>query len=129
MAKSFDGFTYQEGLDRLGKQRRTYRLAQQGMTIGRNTTLMHNINTPDLHVMLHGHNIVTLYPDGAVRLDSCGYRTATTKHRMDAFVNVFQRNHEWYVETAPGGGNIKTTPFYDGITIYADGTVRQQAVA
>jgi hypothetical protein len=57
-----------------------------------------------IYVKLHGHEIATFYPaiDTFVLRD-CGWRTATTKSRMNALLNAFcpgstisARNFEWY---------------------------------
>ena len=39
----------------------------------------------DLHVVLHGHRIVTAHPNGQVTLDHRGYKTPTTRRFMEGF--------------------------------------------
>lgn len=60
-------------------------------------------------VAVSGHNVT---------LDSGGWRSATTKTRMNQAANqwgldfhVFQKNGEWFVMTEQA-----TFPFYDGMT-------------
>ena len=58
-------------------------------------------------VRLFGNRIAQLnYINGLIELSDCGYRTATTKSRLnvllDSFTNtgggqgIYQRRHEWY---------------------------------
>jgi len=58
---------------------------------------------------------------GIIILDSGGWRTATTKHRMnqasntwDLELGVYQENYRWYVSTPEG-----TKEFFDGINLPA----------
>jgi hypothetical protein len=70
-------------------------------------------------VTYHG-TLVALKEGQYVRLDSGGWRTATTKLRMNQFANqfcnsgfrVYQHKGEWYVEN-----NVQhsTQPFEDGM--------------
>lgn len=52
-------------------------------------------------VTLHGHRIVTFYKDGSLVLDSCGWRTVTTKERMNRYLppglSLYQEKHEWWI--------------------------------
>lgn len=54
--------------------------------------------------------------DGTYILNSGGYRTSTTKQRLNALtpaeVQIYQRNFDWFVSTR--GGDI---PFSDGMHI------------
>jgi hypothetical protein len=56
-------------------------------------------------VRLHGSRIARLnYINQIIEFDDCGYRTATTKSRLNALINAFtkpgqaiyQRNFEWF---------------------------------
>lgn len=49
-------------------------------------------------VRLHSTNIVTFYPDGRVELRTGGWRTTTTKDRINQFITgrVYQKNYDWY---------------------------------
>lgn len=64
--------------------------------------------------------VVVEFDHKTIILRTCGYRTATTKTRMNQASNqfslgysVFQKNYEWYV-TFKG----QTYQFKDGITIH-----------
>ena len=66
-------------------------------------------------------NVIKWYQNGNVRLDSGGWRTVTTKKRINDHlhsITVFQTNNEWFVRTCFG-----TYPFFDGILIDCNGTV------
>jgi len=47
-------------------------------------------------IMLHSTYIVILYPDGTAMVNSGGYRTHTTKKRINQFspIKVYQKNWE-----------------------------------
>lgn len=79
-------------------------------------------------VYLHGHNIARVTRYGAqfgaahycVALDSCGWKTATTKSRFNTILRefrpgnaIYQKRGEWRNAT-PGGNDW---PFFDGVNI------------
>jgi hypothetical protein len=49
-------------------------------------------------VRLHSTHIVKFYEDGRVTLHTGGWRTVTTKDRINEFITgrVYQKNHDWY---------------------------------
>lgn len=67
-------------------------------------------------IKYHATDVVTLHPNGSATLNSGGYRTMTTKGRINEYTlaNIGQRLGLWYVR----GGSL----FYDGMTIRPDGT-------
>lgn len=71
-------------------------------------------------IILHSTPIVTYHEDDSVTLNSGGYRTVTTKARMNevvpAWVHIRQTKREWYVSAGSFSG-----PFYDGIRLYPKG--------
>ena len=69
-------------------------------------------------IRLHDTEVVIHYKDRIV-LDSGGYKTVTTKARMNEYTpfNVIQKQKVWYVNG---------TPFKDGITLYNNGTIKGQ---
>ena len=87
---------------------------------GSNTVVEYNSNTNCSSVYLHGHQIATLdHNTNAVKLDSCGYETNTTKSRLNAILDevkygckVFQKNFDWFV-----GYNNETQRFFDGMIL------------
>lgn len=69
---------------------------------------------------------IVVESDGAYRLDSHGYRTSTTKERLNRYLprgyKVIQRDYEWYVESwdpdAPYDEREPTRePFEDGMIV------------
>jgi hypothetical protein len=56
-----------------------------------------------INVYLHGHRIASLVDNLSVVVNSCGWRTSTTKSRLNAilreFTNngIYQKKFEWYL--------------------------------
>lgn len=82
-----------------------------------NTSVFKN-DTGGVVVKLYDTEVV-VFGNGHIKLDSGGYRTTTTKQRMnqasDEFqlgFNVFQRDYEWFVNFF---GQV--IPFADGMII------------
>lgn len=77
-----------------------------------------SVEMPDGRVIHYYHQspVVVELPDGRLRLSSCGYRTATTKERINRHLPsgyfVRQRDFEWYLEM----GNY-TVDFEDGMVV------------
>jgi len=67
-------------------------------------------------VRLHMTDIITYNPNGSMTLNSGGWRTVTTKSRINEFlpknISLYQKDFEWYIKTP-----IITYKFVDGITI------------
>lgn len=85
-------------------------------TIGNNTELVRK-RSGDIAVELHGNEVVRFYSDGReVGLSSAGYRTSTTKDRLNRYsprgVSVVQRQGTWYLKR-----NGQKIPFEDGMAI------------
>lgn len=64
-------------------------------------------------IRYHGSAVVHHYAVGGSKLSSCGYRTNTTKERINQFshARVYQRNWEWYMHDG--------TPFVDGVVVHS----------
>ena len=85
-----------------------------------NTRVEFNNNTNCSSVFLHGHRIATVcHETKAVKVDSCGWQTNTTKSRLNAILSevkfgcsVFQKNFDWFVSF-----NNQTTLFRDGMIL------------
>lgn len=67
-----------------------------------------------ISVRYHSTNVVMIHRDGRYTLNSGGWRTVTTKRRMNQFTifKVFQRKHTWLVQMPE-----KDVEFFDGITL------------
>ena len=97
-----------------------YALSNKNNWAGSNTTVCYNDSTNCSSVYLHGHQIATLdHNTNAVKLDSCGYETVTTKSRLNAILqevkvgcSVFQKNFDWFVRY-----NNQTQSFFDGMIL------------
>jgi len=79
-------------------------------------------------VKLHSTDVVTFQPDGRVVLTSGGWRTPTTKDRLNKYspVNIWSQKGQWLV--APFGQHINQDPskifyFQDGTVIHPDGKI------
>ena len=87
---------------------------------GSNTSVLYNDSTNCSSVYLHGHQIAILdHNTNALKLDSCGYETVTTKSRLNAILEevkygckVFQKNWNWFVSY-----NNQTESFFDGMIL------------
>lgn len=66
-----------------------------------NTSLVRDHLTGGIAVVLHRTPILRFLPDGRIMLHSGGYRSVTTKRRMNVFlpagIGVMQKDYEWYV--------------------------------
>ena len=97
-----------------------FALSNKANWAGSNTTVSYNDSTNCSQVYLHGHQIATLdHNTNALKLDSCGYETVTTKSRLNAILEevkwgcrVFQKNWNWFVSY-----NGTTTDFIDGMIL------------
>ncbi len=51
-------------------------------------------------IRLHGTAVVRFYPNGVVKLNSGGWRTHTTKDRINKYspVKVYQKKYQWYLQ-------------------------------
>lgn len=69
-----------------------------------------------IYVVYHRTRIIAFHPDGAVVLDCAGFRTNTTKDRLNylTHTHVHQKSFVWYV------GPVE---YYDGINV---GTPRNE---
>lgn len=74
-------------------------------TIGRTATLVDRRNGV-LRVIYHSTAVVTVEPDGTIILDTGGWRTNTTKLRMNQAsqqfnlgYSVYQKDHRWFVSS------------------------------
>lgn len=94
--------------------------------LANNTTV--RTNGVDVIVKYHATDIAIFKPDGAIILNTGGWRTSTTKTRLSELAPrgfiVYQERGVWYLTDARKGWRDATRYFYaDGITIHADGTV------
>ena len=97
-----------------------FAISNKGNWNGSNTSVVYNEATNCSQVRLHGHLICTFCHETlAVKINSCGYHTNTTKSRLNALLEevkwgckVFQKNWDWFVSY-----NDQTTLFRDGMIL------------
>ena len=91
-----------------------------------NTFVEYNSNTNCSTVVLHRTAIATYdHNTNALKLNSGGYTTNTTKSRLNAILDelmygakVFQKNWDWYLSY-----NNQTVDFWDGMILIEGGIV------
>ena len=97
-----------------------FAVSYKGNWSGSNTQVNFNSNTNCSSIYLHGHLIATFDHNlRAVKIDSCGYQTNTTKSRLNALLEevkwgckVFQKNWDWFVSY-----NDQVASFWDGMIL------------
>lgn len=84
-----------------------------------NHTYLQRRDAETIAVKLHATDVVTFKSDGRVILNTGGWKTVTTKERMNSFagLQVSSDKGVWYVSNNGFASNV---PFADGIT-YQDG--------
>lgn len=93
---------------------------QDEVKVCHNTTARINhgvFNTPNVIVRFHSTDIVTFLGNGAIRLNTGGYRTVTTKQRLNALlrhrgITITQKAFAWFVTCEHG-----TREFEDGMIV------------
>jgi hypothetical protein len=83
-----------------------------------NTEVIYSPERDASYVMLHGHHIATIL-ETSIELYNCGYKTKTTKSRLNAILKehgngacVYQKDFEWFVVD-----NGNTIPFTEGMIL------------
>lgn len=77
--------------------------------IGNHTYLL-ALDNGNVAIQLHWTHVITITPDNKYILNSGGYRTATTKNRINQYapVNLCQKKGVWYV------GDVE---YFDGMEV------------
>lgn len=96
--------------------------------IGHNTYL---VSIPEGYGIRYHDTVIVRYArDGAVYLNTGGWRTVTTKARLNQFtpvgLSVYQEKHVWYVWQPRTWPRASLVDFYDGMLARA-GTTDGQA--
>jgi len=97
----------------------TARNKETGKPIANNTRII-KVDDKTYAVRLHETNVVTFHKNGKITLDSGGWRTQTTKERINDAINEYnqyliQDKGMWYLAT--GWNDPHRTLYQDGITI------------
>lgn len=98
---------------------------KQSIRLGNNTYLEQahvGFGKAYIGVRLHSTYIVRFYKDGAVTLHTGGYRTVTTKERINQFIlgRVYQKAHEWFFVVNRGELGFdwaNPVPFEEGMDV------------
>jgi hypothetical protein len=79
-----------------------------------NNTYAYILLDGSVAIELHGTKVVIIHPDDSVTLNSGGYRTSTTKKRINQYspMKVYQKNYTWYLDNG--------AEFEDGIIVTQD---------
>ena len=93
----------------------------QTRTLGERATSVWRDTDGTLHVRYHATEVVRVDPSGVVHLNTGGWKTSTTKTRMNQAANqyglgfyVYQRDYNWFVTISRGDGGVtpaSTVPF------------------
>jgi hypothetical protein len=107
--------TYREAADLLA----TARNADAGKPLANNTRLFKRGD--DYVIRLHSTDIVLIHADGTYTLDSGGWRTLTTKSRMNDYTpaTIAQERGIWYVRN--GSWDDPAAMYEDGMKVDANG--------
>jgi hypothetical protein len=95
---------------------KTHLGSRSSRLLGRNTWVeAEDASAGVIGIRFHATRILTFYPNGSFKVSSGGWRTSTTKQRINAFLPprflVFAKKGEWYIDTPSG-----IFPFQDGAT-------------
>ena len=65
-------------------------------------------------ILLHSTHVVKIHPDNTYTLQTGGWKTSTTKDRINQYspVRVYQHKYEWFVKL-----NGKEYPFMEGMVV------------
>jgi len=93
------------------------------------STLEYTLEDGTKVIRFHKTDIIRIAPDGTVTLNTGGWKTPTTKKRMNEYlpsgVSIYQEKGMWWL--CKGGSywekNIKRYPFVDGVQVTPDGTI------
>jgi hypothetical protein len=71
-------------------------------------------------IRYHKTDVITTFPNGKTVLDTGGWRTSTTKMRLNYKFNVWTDKGVWYIKEP---ATARVLPFFDGITFNKQGKV------
>jgi hypothetical protein len=76
-------------------------------------------------IRYHHTDIITFNKDKSITLNSGGWKTLTTKERINAYspIRIYQENKVWYVSGNLSDKGVSHT-FKDGVTVYPNGRVK-----
>ena len=76
----------------------------------KSNTEVHNSPNGDTTMLLHDNEIAILSPEGELRVTNAGWKTNTTKERLNGLLGVIinQKNFVWHLNGEAWGGEWKT---------------------
>lgn len=84
------------------------------------------VTNDNVVIRYHGHPIVVLHADNSITLDDCGWRTSTTKERLNLYApygfGIWQEKFVWYYRTAD---NAAAQPWPGRLRVTRDGDLWQ----
>lgn len=112
----------------------TFTFASENILRGRASRKVDNntyarIEDDTIYIRLHNTDIITIARDGSVTLNSSGWRTSTTKARLNSYLTklnlpacISQERGQWYLfDISNGWDNAARYVYADGMTIVQDG--------
>ncbi len=98
--------------------------SKQVRKIANNTYARWKDATRDIAICLHSTDVVTFHDDGTITLNSGGYRTVTTKDRINGILprplGVYSNKGVWTLYRK-GNNPCTVSEFYDGMRFTTDG--------
>ena len=91
------------------------------------STAVERLTATTIGIRYHGTYVVTYHADGTCTLRTNGYRTVTTKSRINDFspARVYQRDFNWYIMVRC---ETKPWPFHDGMVIDGEGRPTKKTI-
>jgi len=95
---------------------------------GAGNTRVYTANNNTARIKLHDTYIMEFHPDGSITLNSGGWRTVTTKERINRYLpsawSVYAVKGTWFVDYHVNQDDVrKVFGFADGMRLYPNGTV------
>lgn len=108
----------------------TARDITRGKPIANNTRIFPRTNASgnsDMAIRLHNTDVLTFHTDGTMTLDSGGWRTVTTKERLNRYLptglNVWSDRGTWKLYSGDYPDRRVAAEFFDGMRITPEGEV------
>lgn len=93
-----------------------------------NNTVRYKDEKGNVCIRLHDTNIIRQTKRGTVVFDSGGFKTPTTKERINTYtpvpISVFQEKGSWFLREREGQERV--IPFFDGIETDAKGNILEE---
>lgn len=86
-----------------------------------NNTYLERCGSRQFGIYLHGTRVVTISANGTYTVTTGGYKTETTKDRINEFspARIFQKNGEWFSCLDRWEGCKVQIPFKEGMKVRA----------